>query len=72
MHKCHFNKVELQFIENALWHGCSPVNLLLIFRTLFPKNTSGQLLLKYQKIKLYLKKALNLKPSDLVQLLGLL
>ena len=72
MHKCHFNKVELQFIEITLWHGCSPVNLLLIFRTPFPKNTSGQLLLKYQKIKLYLKKALNLKPSDLVQLLGLL
>ena len=22
------------------WHGCSPVNLLHIFRTAFPKNTS--------------------------------
>ena len=29
-----------------LRHGCSPVNLLHIFRTLFPKNTSGWLLLK--------------------------
>ena len=29
----------------ALRHGCSPVNLLHIFRTPFPKNTSGWLLL---------------------------
>ena len=36
MLKCDFNKVAL--------HGCSPVNLLHIFRTPFPKNTSGQLL----------------------------
>ena len=34
------------FIETALRHGCSPVNLLHIFRTPFPKNTSGWLLLK--------------------------
>ena len=27
----------------TLWHGCSPVNLLHIFRTLLPKNTSGGL-----------------------------
>ena len=33
------------FIEITLWHGYSPVNLLRIFRTLFPKNTSGWLLL---------------------------
>ena len=38
MAKCDFNKV-------ALWHGCSPVNLLHIFRTSFRKNTSGWLLL---------------------------
>ena len=30
----------------ALRHGCSPVNVLHIFRTASPKNTSGQLLLK--------------------------
>ena len=30
----------------ALRHGCSPVNLLPIFRTPFLKNTSGQLLLR--------------------------
>ena len=32
-------------IQISLWHGCSTVHLLLIFRTSFPKNTSeGQLL----------------------------
>ena len=34
------------FIEIALWHGCSPVNSLHIFRTPFRRNTSGWLLLK--------------------------
>ena len=29
------------FIEIALRHGCSPVNLLHIFRTAFLKNTSA-------------------------------
>ena len=33
------------FIETALQHGCSLVNLLHIFRIPFPKNTSGCLLL---------------------------
>ena len=46
MPKCNFN-----FIEITLRHGCSPVNLLHIFRTPFPKNTSGRLLL-YFKTKL--------------------
>ena len=41
MSKCDFSKVALQFR-----HGCSPVNLLHIFRTSFLKNTSGGLLLK--------------------------
>ena len=35
MLKCNF----------TLQHGCSPVSLLHIFRTPFPKNTSGRLLL---------------------------
>ena len=38
-------KLLCNFIEIALRHGCSPVNLLHIFRTPFPKNTSGGLLL---------------------------
>ena len=33
------------FIEIPLRHECSPVNLLHIFRTPFPRNTSGWLLL---------------------------
>ena len=34
-------KLQKNFIEIALGHGYSPVNLLHIFRTPFPKNTSG-------------------------------
>ena len=47
MHKCDFSKVALlcNIIEIALLRGCSPVNLLHIFRISFPKNTSGWLLL---------------------------
>ena len=33
------------FVEITLWHDCSPVNWRHIFRTPFPKNTSGWLLL---------------------------
>ena len=54
MPKCDFNKVACvasqklfrNFVEIALRHGCSPVNLLHILRTPFIKNTSGGLLLK--------------------------
>ena len=38
-------KLLCNFIEITLWHGCSPVNLLHIFRTPFLKSTSGWLLL---------------------------
>ena len=38
-------KLLCNFIEITLLHGCSPVNLLHIFRTPFPRNTSGRLLL---------------------------
>ena len=41
MPKCDFNKVAKQI---TLRHGCSPVNLLHIFRTPFLKNTSEWLL----------------------------
>ena len=36
-------KLQSNFIEMSLWHWCSPVNLLYIFGTHFPKNTSGRL-----------------------------
>ena len=44
-------KLLCNFIEIALRHGCSPVNLLHIFRIPFLKNTSGRLLLKKQTWK---------------------
>ena len=34
------------FIEISLWHEFPPVNLLHIFKTLFPTKTSGRLFLK--------------------------
>ena len=43
-------KLQSNFIEIALRHGCSLVNLLDIFRIPFPKNTSGRLLLSFVKI----------------------
>ena len=52
MPKCDFNKVADNFIEITLWHGCSPVNLLHIFRTTSYKNSSGGLLLQFGSLKL--------------------
>ena len=40
-------KLQSNFIEITLRHGCSPVNLLHIFGTPFLKNNSGWLLLKH-------------------------
>ena len=40
-------KLLCNFIEIALRHGCSPVNLLHIFKTPFPKNTCRWLLLYF-------------------------
>ena len=37
-------KLQSNFVEITLRHGCSPLNLHHIFRTPFPKNTSGPLL----------------------------
>ena len=53
MPKCHFNKVALlcNFIEIALWHRCSSVKLLHIFRAPSPKNTPGQLLLENDSVE---------------------
>ena len=43
MSKCDVNKVACNFNKIALQHGYSPVNLMHIFRTSLPKNTSGGL-----------------------------
>ena len=56
MLKCDFNRVALQlcnFIKFALLHVCSTVNLLRIFITPFPRNTSGWLLLQVFSCELY-------------------
>ena len=45
MPKWDFNKVASNFIEITLWHGCSPANLLPIFKASFPNDSSGGLLL---------------------------
>ena len=37
--------LQSNFIEITFRLGCSPINFLLIFRTPFPENTSGGLLL---------------------------
>ena len=38
-------KLQSNFMEITLQHGCSPVNFLHIFRTPLPKSNSGWLLL---------------------------
>ena len=38
-------RLQSNFIEIALWHGCSPVNFLHICKTSFDRKTSGRLLL---------------------------
>ena len=40
-------KFQSNFTDIALRHGCSPINLLHIYRTPFPKNTPGGLLLNW-------------------------
>ena len=47
MPKCDFNKFVLlcNFIEITLWLGCSPVNLLHIFRTPLAASEYGLMLI---------------------------
>ena len=45
-------KLPSNSIKITLRHGCSPVNLLHIFRTPFPKNTSGRLLLFLENLRM--------------------
>ena len=57
MPKCLFNKVASNFTEITFWLGCSTVNLLHIFKTPFPKNTSGGLLLSCFQNRYFLRNA---------------
>ena len=43
-------RLQSNFVEVTLRHGCSPVNLLHIFRAPFLKNTSGRLLLEVLRL----------------------
>ena len=56
-------KMQSNFIEIALRHGCSPVNLLHIFRTRFSRNTSGRLLLMQARWWLYIHLEKDSVPS---------
>ena len=59
-HPCRSGiSIQLQsnFIKIALWHGCSLVNLLHIFRTSSPRNASGWLLLNIRIIYLHVTEA---------------
>ena len=53
-------KFQSNFIEITLWHEHSPVNLLHIFRTSFPKNTCGGLLRKVRDALFTKKYTMNL------------
>ena len=46
-------KLLCKFIEIELQHGCSPVNLVHIFRTPFPQNTSGWQVRNWQNHKFF-------------------
>ena len=48
-------KLFCNFIEITLWHGCSLLNLLHNFRTPFPKNTEGGMLLKVTSTFIFLE-----------------
>ena len=54
-------KLLCNFIEIALRHGCSPVNVLHILRTPFNKNNSGRLPLYIPRILIFLKEYYYLK-----------
>ena len=51
--------LQSNFIKITLQHGCSPVNLLHIFRSPFPKNTSAGLLMFNLESQKQLKTCVN-------------
>ena len=57
-------KLQSNFIEITLRHGCSPKNLLHIFRTPFSKNTSGRLLLSLIPWFNYVSKCLSFSSDN--------
>ena len=64
-----FSQLLWNFIEITLWHGCSPVNLLHIFRKPFLKDTSEWLLLflcKWIKKMFFLKRNISMYMLSIV------
>ena len=61
-----FESCELpcNFIEITRRQGCSPVNLMHLFRTPFPKNTLGLLLLKFVVVLSWVLQKLDLKHQN--------
>ena len=53
-------KLLCNFIEITLRYGCSPVNVMHIFRTPFPKNTSGRLVMNLKHSTTYIHSNLTL------------
>ena len=70
--KIKFQCQQSNFIEITLRHGCSPVKLLYIFRTSFPKNSAASdfsyfrvvIRLLKQKIRKF-KAEMYLRPSQI-------
>ena len=52
-------KLQSNFIEITLRHGCSPVNLMHIFRKPFLQSTSGRLLLWLKQLNIFGKKLID-------------
>ena len=59
-------KLQSNFIEITLRHGCSPLNLLHIFRTAFTKNNSGWLLLNREMVGKICPNVKCTRPSTLL------
>ena len=58
-------KLQSKFFEITLRRGCSPINLLHIFRTPSLKNTSGRLILNY--ITLYCNLVQEQELADVIE-----
>ena len=63
-------KLKSKIIEITLRHGWSPVDLLYIFRTSFPKNTSGGLLFYLRRVFRRFEKLSNKFPEIFLEILA--
>ena len=70
MPKCEFDKVVLQFYWNHTSAWVSPVKLLHIFQTHFPKNTYGGLLLILDTLSIIKLDQSKVTPSHHLNFVG--